>query len=151
MRHTLKTVRQRGSALLVSLMMLLLLTIMAVSAVNMTSLGLKGAANMQDQQLAESAVQKVIDDQLSVTPPQWIRKQQAKTITSTPYTVQIDGPVCLGNITTPGYEERYLEEISRFDNAWRVDARLGGGAYSGETVNISQGVILKSEVTPCTN
>ena len=152
--------RQRGAALLVSLMMLLLLTVLAVSAVNMTTLGLKGAANMQDQQLAESTAQAYIDYKLSESPPTWIRNQEAVNSTddsSTDYNdvepvVYISRPVCLGAITAPGYEERYMEEINRFDNAWRVDAEVKSDeSVAGESVNISQGVVLKAEVKRCTD
>lgn len=142
--------RQYGSALIVSLLMLMLLTIMAVSAVNMTTLGLKITSNMQDMQLAESAVQTVIDDGLSESPPNWIRDAETRQVARNGYTVLVDSPVCLGAITAPGYEERYMEEINRFDNAWRIDARVSSSQTTrGESVEISQGVILKAELTKC--
>lgn len=142
--------RQRGAALLVSLMMLLLLTMLAVSAVNMTSLGLKSASNMQDMQLAEAAVQAGIDTQLSGS-ADFFRNAVAVNYTSyAPYTVNVARPVCLGFNIAPGYEERYGEEINRYDNAWRVDASVqSSSAVNGETAAISQGVIVKSDLTPC--
>lgn len=144
--------RQRGAALLVSLMMLLLLTVLAVSAVNMTNLGMKSAANMQDQQLAEAAVQAVIDNKLSGGPSYFRATTAPAPVVRDGYTVQLTKPVCLGFVTAPGYEERYGEEINRFNNAWRVDAEITtSGSVAGETVAISQGVVLKAELAPCSN
>ena len=140
---------QRGAALLVSLMMLLLLTVLAVSAVNMTSLGLRSTANMQDQQLAEAAVQAVIDNKLSGgagffrgildTPPPPESREG--------YTVNLTAPACLGSRTAGGFEERYGEDISRFDNAWKMTGSVSGDF--GESVSITQGVILKVDIVRC--
>lgn len=142
--------RQRGAALLVSLLMLLLLTVLAVSAVNMTTLGLRGASNMQGLQLAEAAAQAAIDKKLS-DGAGWIRNQASAEVTQDGYTVHIDRPVCLGYITAPGFEERYGEEINRFDNAWRIGAMISSDeTVGGESVNITQGVVLKVEVARCT-
>lgn len=147
--------RQQGAALLVSLLLLMLLTIMAVSAVNMTSLSLRSTSNQQDQQLAESAVQQALDEKLSESPPVWIRDQLAQEVELPSYVVNIDRPVCLGAVTASGYEERYDPsglEINRFDNAWRLEARVRGDqSVAGESVEVSQGVVLKAELTACYN
>ena len=160
--NALMPVRQRGAALLVSLLLLLLLTILAVSAVNMTSLGLKSSANQQDLQQAESAVQQALDDVLSATPPTWIRSQKAQAVKVTPYStldkqvyqVGFDRALCLGAITSTGYEERYDPsglEINRYDNAWRLRASVSStGSVGGEAVAITQGVVLKAELSRCT-
>lgn len=138
---------QRGAALLVSLMMLLLLTVLAVSAVNMTSLGLRSTANMQDQQLAEAAVQAVIDNKLSGGAGFFRGTLAASTASREGYTVSLTAPACLGARTAGGFEERYGEEISRFDNAWKVAGSVSGDF--GESVSITQGVILKVDIVPC--
>lgn len=138
---------QRGAALLVSLMMLLLLTVLAISAVNMTSLGLRSTANMQDQQLAEAAVQTVIDNKLSGGASFFRGILAASTTYREGYTVSLAAPACLGSRTAGGFEERYGEEISRFDNAWKVVGSVSGDF--GESVSITQGVILKVDVVAC--
>lgn len=138
---------QRGAALLVSLMMLLLLTVLATSAVNMTSLGLRSTANMQDQQLAEAAVQAVIDNKLSGGAGFFRGTLAVSNATREGYTVNLTAPACLGSRTAGGFEERYGEDISRYDNAWKVIGSVSGDF--GEAVSINQGVILKVDVVPC--
>lgn len=153
MMNTPVTCRQQGAALLVSLLLLMLLTILAVSAVNMTSLSLRSTSNQQDHQLAESAVQQVLDDKLSKNPPTWIRNKEEQEVKVSRYIVNIDRPVCLGTATSSGYEERYDPsglELNRHDNAWRLDARIEADkSVAGESVKVSQGVLLRAELSGC--
>lgn len=145
--------KERGAALLVSLMMLLLLTVLAVAAVNMTSLGLKITANMQDQQLAEAVTQAVIDDKLSGGASYFRGAPAAATVARDGYTVALKAPVCLGWSTAGGFEESYDAngmELNRFNNAWRVVGSVSGsGGYAGEAVTVTQGVVLKVDVVRC--
>lgn len=145
--------KEQGTALLVSLMMLLLLTVLAVAAVNMTSLGLKTTASMQDHQLAEAVTQAVIDDKLSGGAGYFRGTPQKEDVSRDGYTVVLEPPVCLGWSTAGGFEENYDPngmELNRFNNAWRVSGSVSGsGGYTGETVTVTQGVVLKVDIVRC--
>ena len=57
--------RQRGGALIMSLVLLVVITLLAVTSIRTSSLNLRSAHNMQLQQEAESAAQVVIEQVLS--------------------------------------------------------------------------------------
>lgn len=61
--------RQRGAVLLVSLVMLLLLTIIGLSAVNMTTLDTRIAANAKDKKFAFDAAEAALNQAGSVLAP----------------------------------------------------------------------------------
>jgi Tfp pilus assembly protein PilX len=66
MAMSAQTVRkQRGSTLIVGLVMLVLMTLVALAAINMSTGNLKVVANMQYQQEARSAAQAAINQVLS--------------------------------------------------------------------------------------
>jgi len=145
--------KEQGTALLVSLMMLLLLTVLAVAAVNMTSLGLRTTASMQDQQLAEAVTQAVIDEKLSGGATYFRGAPSAENVARDGYSVALEAPVCLGWSTAGGFEENYDPngmELNRFNNAWRVVGSVSGsGGFAGEAVTVTQGVVLKVDIVRC--
>lgn len=55
---------QRGAALLVSLLLLLVMTVLAVTAINMSTVNLRIVGNMQASQQAESAVEQALETTL---------------------------------------------------------------------------------------
>lgn len=63
MSHSLK--RQRGVVLMVTLVMLVVLTLLATSAINMSTASLRAVTNMQSRNVATSTAQRTIETVLS--------------------------------------------------------------------------------------
>lgn len=59
--------KQRGNTLLVGLVMLVLLTLMAVSAINMSTTGIQVVGNAQFREEAAAAAQQAIENVISTT------------------------------------------------------------------------------------
>ena len=83
--------RQRGATLVVSLIMLVVLTLLAVSGIRSSSVNLRIAGNMQMQAEASAAAQQAIEEVISNT-NFTLLKPAVKTVDS--YTVTFDQPVC---------------------------------------------------------
>lgn len=95
---TASRVYQRGATLVVALVMLVLMTLLAVSAINLSTGNLKMIGNMQYQQEATSAAQVAINQVLSraeyFTKPSTTPGQIMVSVNGQPYTVQVTKP-CL--------------------------------------------------------
>lgn len=140
---------QQGNVLIVSLLMLLVLTGLAVSAVNMTSLNLRMVGNMQDQLKAEGSVQLAIDELVSSIEAfeEPVVKDQQQDI----YQVRLSTR-CLASEPAAGWQENYSLNTAtgiRFDTHWRVDGEIVEGAVSGELATIQQGIRVKDMLTKC--
>ena len=137
--------KQRGSTLLVGLVMLVLMTLMAVSAINSTTSGIQVVGNTQFRQEANAAAQAAIERVISntnftVTPP-------AQDTTSSNYTVTFDAPICLSaKATTSG--DLPILPLACIGSAsigtlcywttWDITARVNDGKTGASTV-IHQG------------
>lgn len=90
--------RQHGATLIVALVMLVLMTLLAVSAINLSTGNLKLIGNMQYQQEATSAAQAAINQVLSsagyLTQPANTPSQITVNVNGHDYTVQLTRP-CL--------------------------------------------------------
>jgi Tfp pilus assembly protein PilX len=90
--------RQQGATLVVALVMLVLMTLLAISAINLSTGNLKMIGNMQYQQEATSAAQAAINQVLSkaihFTKPSSTPEQIAVNVNGQSYTVQVTEP-CL--------------------------------------------------------
>lgn len=142
--------RQRGTTLVVALLMLIVLTGLAVTAVNLTSLNLKMAGNMQDQMRAEGAAQLAVDNFISSLAA---FDETTKTeVSHGGYTVEISAPDCLASEPALGWEENYTRtEVAgnRFDTHWELKASVIAGAVAGEVAVMQQGVRLKDMLAKC--
>ena len=106
--------RQRGAALLISLVLLVVLTLLAVTSIRTSSLNLRIAQNMQLQQEAEAAAQAMVEHVLS----------DARWFYNPSETVVIDGGI-------PGYDGYYgfdVEQRRCLDSAPRPGDQLDPGA-----------------------
>lgn len=141
--------RQRGNVLIVSLLMLLVLTGLAVSAVSMTSLNLRMVGNMQDQFRAEGAVQLAVDGLVSSVQP--FESPVDRTEEHDVYQVSLQTK-CIASEPAEGWQENYSLNTPtgiRYDTHWRVDAEIVEGAINGELAAIQQGVRVKDMVARC--
>lgn len=141
--------RQQGNVLIVSLLMLLVLTGLAVSAVSMTSLNLRMVGNMQDQFHAEGVVQLAVDELVSSLQP--FENPIDRTEQHDIYQVSLRTK-CLASEPAEGWQENYSLNTPtgiRYDTHWRVDAEIVEGAVNGELAAVQQGVRVKDMVTKC--
>lgn len=97
-RFSMPHFHHRGATLVVALVMLVLMTLLAVSAINLSTGNLKMIGNMQYQQEATSAAQAAINQVLSravyFTQPANAPRQIMVNVNGQSYTVQVAQP-CL--------------------------------------------------------
>lgn len=141
---------QRGSTLLVALIMLVLLTLIAVSAINSTSTSIQVVGNAQFQQEATAAAQRALETALSNTNFMSARPAQQTfdinndgvvdytvTFTPMPYcssykkvsVTDLNLPdVCVGS-----------EAVTCYWTTWDITA-VAADAHSGASMTMHQGI-----------
>lgn len=132
---------QRGSTLLVGLVMLVLLTLMAISAMNATTSGIQAVGNAQVREEANAAAQegieKIISSNFTASPA-----ASAVTVTfnGASYTAQVETPVCKKSVA--------LTNSSLNASLAADQACLGSGAASNTGIMNASGVsVAMSEST----
>lgn len=130
------SIRQTGSTLLISLIMLVLLTLFVLSAINLTNVNLRVSGNMQVQEEAEAAAQQAIDEVL--------KRPLVVTVTT-----EVVTPVAIGNSTyTPVVTKQCIDSVVSkdtdpsnlvYDSVWDIRAEITD-ARTGANVVLHQGV-----------
>lgn len=143
---------QRGTTLLVTLIMLVVLTLFAVTAFNLSSVNLKIVGNFQQYKAAESVVQQAVEQLMStvgifsapaatnVCIPSGEVTTGACTL-STDQTVAITKPQCNYAAAARGYTKK-IGELSPEDTNWEVRASYTDPATNASAV-IVQGVSVR--------
>ncbi len=131
--------KQRGATLLVGLIMLVLLTLLAVSAINMSTVNLHITGNMQAQveaaAAAQQAIEGVIDDLDNFNNP---KPPQTVTLGNY-YTVDVQTPVCLyARAVRGGYS--YSVGFVPDETTWDIEATAKEDITTGVSTTIHQGV-----------
>lgn len=140
--------RQTGATLVVSLLLLLVLTVLAVSVINSTSVDLRIARNMQYQQEVEAAAQQTIEQVLSSSAN--FRAPLPPDATATVGGVQVTArtPRCLGETIPPGFSVDYsiATAVGWSRTHWQLTAEAvdpGSGAravlHEGVVIMLSKG------------
>lgn len=91
--------QQRGSTLMVGLIMLILLTLMAISAMNATTSSIQIVGNAQFREEAKAAAQQAIEGVISsdfTTNP--VASVVTVTIGAASYTVEVEAPTCTSSV-----------------------------------------------------
>ena len=125
--------RQRGTALLISLVLLVVLTLLAVTSIRTSSLNLRIAQNMQLQQEAEAAAQAMVEHVLSDI--HWFNNPD-------------DDVVIAGGI--PGYDAFYVFDVDErrcLDSAPRPGDQLDQGADFTDSGTGGSGVTPGVDIT----
>lgn len=133
------TNQQRGATLLVSLIMLVVLTLFVISAINLTSVNLRIAGNMQIQKEIEAAAQIGIEKIITVP-------LTSNTTTVTPVLVYINNDkttyytanvskTCIGTNISKDTDPTLLI----YDSTWDVKSAVSDSRTGANTV-IHQGV-----------
>jgi Tfp pilus assembly protein PilV len=152
--------RQRGIVLILSLIMLMVLTLIAVSAIRMSTVNLRSVANAQSRTEAMSTAQRTIDLILSSNFTDNIAGT-AQTLTVTEggksYSVVVARPclvrtVPVQNISldiTKADDKKCLDTLSNpysacADTVWQLQATATSGWF-GANVSISQGTGIRMD------
>jgi type II secretory pathway pseudopilin PulG len=94
--------QQRGSTLIVALIMLVLLTLIAVSAINSTTSSIQVVGNAQFREeadaVAQQAIEQVISSNFTVAPAASSLPVDINHDGKIDYTAQVDTPVCTSSI-----------------------------------------------------
>lgn len=137
--------RQRGISLIMSLIMLVVLTMIAISATYSTNSSIRVVGNMQMQDESLTAAQMAIDDQLGKLSNFTAPADRTLTVDvnrdgTTDYTATLTAPVCIGSKQKAGYSAQMAENNSApITTTW--DARVNVVSNStGARVTLNQGV-----------
>jgi len=144
--------RQRGAALVVSLIMLALVTLIVITALNLGSANFRAVSNSQfrDEAIAaaELAVQEVISSNFTAAPaPQPGLEVDLNGDDVTDYVVDVAQPQCIfasqaseadpSSLALPGA----MTAASTWNTVWELDARVvPAGNVGGAAVRIRSGV-----------
>lgn len=136
--------RQNGTVLIVSLLMLIVLTLLAVSAINTGTVNLRIAGNMQAQTRTELATQQAIEAFLGDIGHFTSPVAQSSTVSGV--TVAVSQPVCRRTVPATGYSAAW--SLVPEDNDWEFTA-IGTEATSGARAEIVQGVRIRMTSGSC--
>ncbi len=130
---------QQGAVLLVSLIMLVVMTMLAVSSINTSTINLRIVDNMQSQLVTEAAVTDVLERVMSDI-------DYFNTSTTTPKVtidgldVQIAQRTCIHSAPAKGYSAAWA--LVPEDTYWETQASVTDASTGAQTV-IHQGVEIK--------
>ncbi|SCZ51618.1 PilX N-terminal domain-containing pilus assembly protein [Thiohalomonas denitrificans] len=140
----MKTPRETGAVLIVSLLMLVVLTLLGVSAVNTGVVNLRVVGNMQAQTRAElateHAVREFLSDISNFTTP------TSETITASDVAVVVSQPVCRRTTPASGYSASWA--LVPEDNEWEFRATVTDGPGNANS-EILQGVKVRMVADSC--
>ncbi len=136
---------QQGATLIVSLIMLVVITLFAISAINLSSMNLKIAGNMQTQRLMEMAAQDAIERMVS-SPTYFGLTPISQNFTISGLTVSVSAPACTRSIPATGYSA--TSGISPEDNDWEFVATVADN-LTGAGLSLHQGVRMRMLAGNC--
>jgi hypothetical protein len=152
---------QSGISLLVSLIMLTVLTLLVISAVLTSNLGLRISGNAQMRQEALTAAQRAIDSKLGgltyfngtdTNLVQYVDVNGDGTATvhytqaaGDDYKVTLGARNCLELNPVPGYSALHIASAPR-DTLWDVEATVEDLGGSGATMVIHEGIKIRVQV-----
>lgn len=132
--------------MIVALVMLVLLTMLAVSAINLSTTNLKIVGNMQAQKYMDAAAQEAIEKVMSVSDT--FTSPSTTTVTTIMGNVTVSQAVCLGGQTAKGYSA-VITNIIPQDNTWEIIATTDPDPLTGATSTIHQGVQMRMLAGNC--
>ncbi len=142
---------QAGMSLVVGLVMLVVLTLLVVSAVRMSSAGLRIAGNYQVKSEATAAAQQAIEKVVGSAANFYSPVAQSFDIDINndgvaDYTVQVAAPACLQMLSADGYSYDFAASAPQ-DLYWDITAVATDKRGSGVTVTMHQGVKVRMDPT----
>lgn len=137
--------RQAGATLIVALIMLVMMSILAVSAINLSTINFKIIGNMQAQKIMDAAAQDAIEQAMSTyavfTAPATINMPTVMG------NVEVSKAVCLSSNVAKGYTAVVTGVIPQ-DNIWEITAEISD-PLTGATTKLHQGVAIRMPAGNC--
>ena len=138
--------RQAGASLVISLVMLVVLTLMAVSSMNLNNTSLKIVSNMQSQKALDNAAQEANATMLSAFSNFAIPVPTPPAMTVNGYSVTASTPVCKKSAIAFGYQ--YDDPLAPEDTNWEVQASASD-SLTGATTVIHNGIKIRLPAGNC--
>ncbi|MFZ2387077.1 MAG: hypothetical protein WAW69_04665 [Polaromonas sp.] len=140
--------RQRGTSLLLSLVMLVVLTLLVVSAIRMSNTNLKTVGNMQVKNEAIAASQQAIEKVMSnvdnfYTPVQQTIPVDINGDGVADYTITTSPPECINMVPVPGYSVDFAESAPK-DTYWDIKASVTD-TRTGASATLHQGAKVRMD------
>jgi type II secretory pathway pseudopilin PulG len=154
MRPSASLRAQRGTTLVVALIMLGLITLLVTSAFTLSTGNIKAVGNMQMRNealaAANKAIEQVLDTPFTTAPSATTVDADINNDGTTDYAVVIDAPTCVSAtlvppaVAPPGFGTSVLVSLGSgagnfYQSVWELVANVTDPA-SGATVRVRQGV-----------
>lgn len=142
--------RQRGTSLLLSLVMLVVLTLLVVSAIRMSNTNLKTVGNMQVKNEAIAASQQAIEQVMSSVDNFYAPAQKTIPVDINgdgvaDYTVTTSPPGCINMVPAPGYSVDFAASAPQ-DSYWDIKAVVTD-TRTGASATLHQGARVRMDST----
>lgn len=137
---------QNGAVLLVSLIMLVIMTLLAVTAINTSTINLRIVDNMQSQQRAEMAANDAIEQVLSNI-NFFYNSTSTPTFTVDGLTVNVTARDCLQTYVAPGESEKNPNPA--FHTLWELASSVTD-TDTGAQTEIHHGIVIRLPNGNCT-
>ncbi len=136
--------KQKGMVLVVSLLLLVVVTILAVSSVKMGMVNLRIVDNMQSKQRASDIVQTVNNQVLSDIAH--FNNPAADSYTVSGETVTVTEPECIAARPAQGYSAKW--GLAPEDTTWEYTVSMANG-NNAATASVEQGVEIRMATGSC--
>lgn len=143
---------QRGTTLVIALILLVIVTLFGISAISSSIVNLRISRNVQLAAEAQNAAQRVIDLKIS-DPATFTSPTTAGSTTlvdatgaATNYSVVFDQPSCYSMRPIPGYSYSIAAQAPK-NLAWRLQA-TATDTSTGAKVQVRQGMQTSAPGTP---
>lgn len=136
--------QQHGMVLVVSLLLLVVVTILAVSSVKMGMVNLRIVDNMQSKQTASDIAQTVNNEILSDIDN--FNSPAAETHTVAGETVSVSAPECIATRPAEGFSAKW--GLAPEDTTWEYTVVLANGDNAA-TATVEQGVEIRMATGSC--
>lgn len=141
---------QRGSTLVIALILLVIVTLFGIGAINSSVVNLRIARNVQLAAEAQSAAQRVIDAKISSAATFTSPASSTQTVDATgagnQYSVAFAAPTCYSMRPAPGYSYLLLPQAPK-NLTWRLEA-TATDSTTGAKVTVRQGMQTSAPGTP---
>lgn len=141
--------RERGVILLMTLIMIVALSLLAVSAIERSTINLQIVENVQSRQRVSAAAQAGIEQVLNEV--ENFKTPAAQAVTIDGLTVNLSAPECIGVRTASGYSAKKIGSnvvASPEDTLWSVTSAVTDPA-SGAEARLRQGVQIRFTAGQC--
>ena len=136
--------KQTGSSLLLSLVMLVVLTLLVISAIRISNSNLRTVGNMQFKNEAVAAAQQAIELQVLGDSSNFYTPVD-QVIAINGYTGTISAPVCLKMVPVAGYSVDFAASVPK-DTYWDIKAVVTD-TRTGASSTVHQGVRIRMDAS----